>query len=293
MDEFLQQVVNAISLGGIYALLALGLAMVFSIFGLINFAHGELMTICGYTIYFAMKDGAPFLVAVLLGIAAAGVAALLMERIAFRPLRGSTIPVLMLASIAVSGVLQVLFQNLISARPVPIRTPDFLSESISVFGLQLGVMKLIAFAATVVVLLVMSQFLKHTTIGLSMHAAADDFAVTRLMGIRADRVIGSAFVLSGVLAGGAAVLWIALRGSVDPLMGLLPLFKAFIATIIGGLGSLSGAVAGGFLLGFIDVGLQSYLPGSLLRYQDAIAFGIVILVLLVRPHGLLGKPEQI
>jgi branched-chain amino acid transport system permease protein len=293
MEEFLQQIVNAISLGGIYALLALGLAMVFSIFGLINFAHGELMTICGFTIYFSMKNGAPFLLGVLLGIAAAGVAALLMERIAFRPLRGSTIPVLMLASIAISGVLQVLFQNLISARPVPIRMPEFLSESISVFGLQFGVMKLIAFAATVVVLVVMSQFLKRTTIGLSMHAAADNFAVTRLMGIRADRVIGSAFVLSGVLAGGAAVLWIAARGSVDPLMGLLPLFKAFIATIIGGLGSLSGAVAGGFLLGFIDVGLQSYLPGSLLGYQDAIAFGIVILVLLVRPHGLLGKPEQI
>jgi branched-chain amino acid transport system permease protein len=293
MEEFLQQVINAISLGGIYALLALGLAMVFSIFGLINFAHGELMTICGFTMYYAIKYGAPFLLAVLLGIAAAGVAALLMERIAFRPLRGSTIPVLMLASIAISGVLQVLFQNLISARPVPIKMPDFLSDSISIFGLQFGVMKLIAFGTTVVVLVVMSQFLKRTTIGLSMHAAADNFAVTRLMGIRADRVIGSAFVLSGILAGGAAVLWIALRGSVDPLMGLLPLFKAFIATIIGGLGSLSGAVAGGFLLGFIDVGLQSYLPGSLLRYQDAIAFGIVILVLLVRPHGLLGKPEQI
>jgi branched-chain amino acid transport system permease protein len=293
MEEFLQQVINAISLGGIYALLALGLAIVFSIFGLINFAHGELMTICGFTMYYAMKSGAPFLLAVFLGIAAAGAAALLMERVAFRPLRGSTIPVLMLASIAVSGVLQVLFQNVVSARPVPIRMPEFLSESVTVFGLQFGVMKLIAFAATAIVLVLMSQFLKRTTLGLSMHAAADNFAVTRLMGIRADRVIGSAFVLSGLLAGGAAVLWIALRGSVDPLMGLLPLFKAFIATIIGGLGSLSGAVAGGFLLGFIDVGLQSYLPGSLLRYQDAFAFGIVILVLLIRPHGLLGKPEQI
>ncbi|MEA2178940.1 MAG: branched-chain amino acid transport system permease protein [bacterium] len=293
VDVFLQQLVNAVSLGGTYALLALGLAMVFSIFGLINFAHGDLMTIAGFTIYFAMKGGIPFLAAILLGIAAAGLAALIMERVAFRPLRGSSVAVLMLASMAVSGGLQVLFQNVISARPVPIVTPQFLSESVSLGGFDSGVIQLISLLSAVVVLILMSLFLKRTTIGISMRAAAENFAVTRLMGIRADRVIGSAFVLSGILAGGAAVLWVSLRGSVDPMMGILPMFKAFIATIIGGLGSLSGAVAGGFLLGFIDVGLQSYLPPSILPYQDAISFAIVIGVLLFRPQGILGRPATI
>ena len=117
MAQFVQQLVNAISLGGTYALLSLGLAMVFSIFGLINFAHGELMTIAGYAIYFSINTGLSFGVAILVGITAAGIAALLMERIVFRPLRGSSVPVLLLASIAVSAGLQVLFQDTINARP--------------------------------------------------------------------------------------------------------------------------------------------------------------------------------
>ena len=159
---------------------------------------------------------------------------------------------------------------------------------------QVGVAQLISIGATIVVLGLMTLFLRQTMTGISMRAAAENFAVTRLMGVSSDRVIGSAFFLSGILAGGAAVLWVSQRGSVDPMMGLLPLIKAFVATIIGGLGSLSGAVAGGFLLGFIEVLLQSYLPTRLLAYQDAIAFGIVITVLLFRPHGLLlGRPAAI
>lgn len=290
MTEFLQQVVNAISLGGVYALLALGLAIVYNIFGLINFAHGDLMTIAGYVIFFSLGGGIPWGLAIVFGILAAGIAAVLMERIAFRPLRGSSVPVLMLASIALGAALQVIFTTTVSARGSGIASPGFLSDSISIGSFTFGVLQLISIVATIVLLVLLTLFLKRTTIGISMRAAAENFPATRLMGIRANRVIGSAFAISGILAGFAAVLWVAQRGTVDPLMGLLPMFKAFIATIIGGFGNLQGAVVGGFVLGFIEIFLQAYLPAGILNYQDAIAFGLVIAILLWRPQGLVGRP---
>jgi branched-chain amino acid transport system permease protein len=293
VTQFIQQIINAISLGGTYALLALGLAIVFSILGLINFAHGDLMTIAGYVIYFSLGAGLPFGVAIILGIAAAAVAALMMERIAFRPLRGASIPVLLLASIAISGGLEVVFQSVINPRPEPIVTPAFLSRAVTVGSFTFGVTQLISIAVAAVMLILMNVMLKHTTIGIAMRAAAENFPVTRLMGINANRVIAVAFGLSGILAGAAAVLWIANEGSVYPTMGLQPLIAAFIAAIIGGLGSLGGAVAGAFVLAFIQIFLQAYLPGGLLPYQDALAFGLVIAVLLWRPQGILGRQAEV
>lgn len=125
-----------------------------------------------------------------------------------------------------------------------------------------------------------------------MRAAAADFDVARLMGIRANAVIAAAFAISGLLAGFAAAFWIAQRGSVDPLMEFLPVLKAFIAVIVGGLGSLSGAVAGGFLLGFIETGLRAFLPEQLIAYRDAISLALIILILAVRPQGLLGRKTE-
>jgi branched-chain amino acid transport system permease protein len=149
--------------------------------------------------------------------------------------------------------------------------------------------QLISIIVTLAMLLGLNLFLHRTMAGRAMRAAAEDFAVLRLMGLRANSVVATAFAISGLLAGVAGVLWVAQRGSVDPLMGALPVLKAFIAAIIGGLGSLSGAVAGGFLLGFIEVILQAYLPESLLPYRDAFAILLVIAVLLFRPQGLLAR----
>lgn len=288
MTDIAQNLVNALSVGGTYALLALGLAMVFSVFGLINFAHGELMTIAGYAIFFSLGAGLPFLVAILLGVIAAAVAAVAMERVAFRPLRGASVPILLLASMALGSALQVLFQNLISARPEAVSAPQFLSGTVGAGGVNLGVIQTISIVVTLCLLFGLNLFLKRTTMGLSTRAAAEDFETTRLMGIRADRVIGTAFLISGLLAGVAAISWVSTRGSVDPLMGQVPMLKAFIAVILGGVGSLPGAVVGGLLLGGIEVGLQSYLPADVLGYQDAIVFGAVIAVLLIRPRGLFG-----
>ena len=290
MDVVIQQLVNAISLGGVYALLALGLAIVFSIMGLVNFAHGEIMTLGGYAMWFVtIQFGAPLPLVFLAAIATTMVAAILMERIAFRPVRGASMATMLLTSFAVSGILQVTFQNVISPRPRGIQLPPELSQVIPVLGIGIGLIQLLAIVMVLVSLGLLTLFLRRTTLGISMRAAAQDFSVARLMGIRADAVIATAFAISGLLAGVAAFLWVAQRGSVDPAMGLTPIIKAFIASVMGGLGSLPGAVVGGFVLGFIEVTLQAWLPQEALPFKDAVSLTIVILILLWRPQGLLGR----
>ncbi|MBL4891260.1 MAG: branched-chain amino acid ABC transporter permease [Rhizobiaceae bacterium] len=290
MDLIFQQTINAVSLGGTYALLALGLAVVFSIMGLINFAHGELMTISGYTLMYCGIFGVPFIIAAPLAIFAAMVAAVLMERIAFRPVRNASGATMLVTSFAVAMILQVLFQNLISARSQPVLLPALLSESITIGGFVIGINKIAAIVSTIVMLVVLDLFMTRQKTGIAMRAAAEDFAIARLMGIRADTVIAGAFALSGILAGVAAVLWVSQRASVDPLMGFTPVLKAFIAAILGGLGSLRGAVAGGFLLGFIEIYLAAFLPAEIREFREPIGLGIVILVLLFRPNGLIPSP---
>ena len=201
MELLLQQTVNAIALGGSYALLALGLAVVFSIMGLINFAHGELMTIAGYVLMYCGLAGVPFAIAAALAIGAAMLAAVLMEMIAFRPVRNASGETMLVTSFAVSMVLQVLFQNFIAARSQPVLLPQLLSDSISIFGLVIGVNKIAAIVATIVMLAFLDWFMRKQKHGIAMRAAAEDFAVARLMGIRANTVISAAFALSGLLAG--------------------------------------------------------------------------------------------
>ena len=291
MEVLLQQAVNALALGGTYALLALGLAMVFGVLGLINFAHGELMTIAGYAMFFAMAAGVPFPVAAVLGVAAAMLSALAMERVAFRPVRDANTATMLLTSFAVSTILHMLFQNLISARPKAIPAPGWMVGALDLGGLSIGVIQALSIAATTLLLFGLTVFLKRSILGIAMRAAALDFPVTRLMGVNANAVIATAFGLSGLLAGVAGVLWLAQRGSVDPLMGFLPVLKAFIAVVLGGLGSLSGAVAGGFALAFIEVGLRAFLPEDFLPFRESITLTLVIVLLLIRPEGLLGRGQ--
>lgn len=287
MELFLQQSINALSLGGTYALLALGLAMVFSVMGLINFAHGELMTISGYVLMYCGITGVPFYIAVPLAIAAAMVAAVMMERVAFRPVRNSSGSTMLVTSFAVSMILQVLFQNIISTRSQPVLLPAVLSESLHFFGFVIGTNKLAAILSTIIMLVFLDQFMKHQKYGIAMRASAEDFSIARLMGIKANTVIAAAFALSGLLAGVAAVLWVSQRASVDPLMGFVPALKAFIAAILGGLGSLRGAVAGGFLLGFIEIYLAAFLAPEYQPFREPISLGIVVAILLLRPNGLI------
>lgn len=289
MEILLQQLLNALSLGGTYALLALGLAVVFSIVGLINFAHGELMTFAGYGLLFGLSFALPLPLAMALAVAGSVLLAMAMERVAFRPVRGASGTTLLLTSFAISAIIRVLFQNFISARPIPVAMPASLSGVITLGPLHLGIIQSISIGVTAAMLIGLNLFLTRTVAGRAMRAASEDFAIVQLMGLRANAVVATAFAISGLMAGVAGLLWVAQRGSVDPLMGALPVLKAFIAAIIGGLGSLSGAVAGGFLLGFIEVFLQAFLPPALAPYRDAFAIVLVIAVLLFRPQGLLAR----
>jgi branched-chain amino acid transport system permease protein len=239
--------------------------------------------------FVTVQFGAPLPVVFLAAIVTGMVTALLMERIAFRPVRGSSVATMLLTSFAVSVILQVTFQNVISPRPRGVQLPPELSQVVEVFGIGIGLIQLLAIAMVLVSLGLLTLFLRHTTLGISMRAAAQDFSVARLMGIRADGVIATAFAISGLLAGVAAFLWVAQRGSVDPAMGLTPVIKAFIASVMGGLGSLPGAVVGGFVLGIIEVTLQAWLPQEALPFKDAIMLTLVIAILLWRPQGLLGR----
>jgi branched-chain amino acid transport system permease protein len=292
MGYFLEQTGNALSLGGIYALLAIGLAVVYSILGLINFAHGALMTLTGYILVFTASAGLPFAIGAPLAVALIMISAVLLERIAFRPVRGASGATMLLTSFAVAVLLQLAFQLFISTRPQVVPLPAMLTTTLDLGGFAIGVNRIISVIVAIVVLVALNQFLKRTILGLAMRAAAEDFDVTRLMGIRANRVIATAFAISGLLASVASVLWIAQRSSVDPMMGLIPVLKAFIATTLGGLGSLQGAVLGGILLGVIEIMLAAYLPQAALPYQGAITLGIVILVLVVRPQGLIGPRKE-
>jgi branched-chain amino acid transport system permease protein len=290
MTETVQQIVNWLSLGGIYALLALGVAVVFSILGLINFAHGELVTISGYSMLVLFGAGLPWPLVFVAGILCAGLAAVLMERVAFRPVRGAPQVTVLLTSLALSLIIQNVFLLFVGARPKSVGLPSWTSANFEVGGVVLQWIDIVTLGVTARVLVALTVYLRRSIRGIALRAAAEDFNVTRLMGIPAQRIVIGAFAVSGLLAGVAAIFFLSQTALVGPTTGFTPLLKGFIAAVIGGLGSLTGAVAGGYLLAGLEILFQATLPAELLPTADAVVFGIVVLILLVRPHGILGAP---
>lgn len=284
MTELLQNVVDAITLGSLYALLALGIALIFGIMRLLNFAHGMLIVIGAYSL--SVFGGLPAVLQILLAVAVVVLAGLALELIAFRPLRRADPAVLLVSSFAVSLFLQslaiVIFGG--QARGVPL--PGVLNENVMVFDVRIPVLSVITVVTAGVTLGALALFLNRTPVGIQMRAAAESFSTARLLGVNANRVIQVAFMLSATLAALAAVLIVARGGQVTAGMGTEPVLIAFVAVIIGGLGSLKGAVYGGYLLGCLTVLMQVILPLSLLPYRDAFVFAVVLLVLTIRPQGL-------
>jgi branched-chain amino acid transport system permease protein len=260
---------------------------------MVNFAHGELVTVGAYAMFFAHGAGLPFAAQALLAVLTGALTAVVMERVAFRPLRGASFATLLFSSFAVSVVLQNLFLILISARQKGVPTPGWLNEAFMVGGVSVGWLQVATTFVSLVALGALTLFLRHTAQGLGMVAASQDFAVTRLMGIPANRVVAWAFAISGALAGLAAVFVLARRGTVEPTMGFTPVLKAFIASVVGGLGSLSGAVVGGFLLAGIEVFLDVTLPTEALGFRDAFALLVVVAILYFRPDGLVSRKLEL
>ena len=283
----IQNLIDAISLGSVYALAALGIGLIFSIMRLINFAHGELIMVGGFVIY--ALAGNPMIVMALSAIIVVTILALGMERLAFRPLRKASPPTLLIASFAVSYFVQHVILLIFGSRPMGVDFLSALGESLEFAGLRVPLLQCIAIIVTIALMVGLVLFFRMSRIGVQMRAAAEDFTMARLLGVKADRVIAVAFALSGILASFVSLYLVAQSGTVSYKMGVNMVLIAFVASVIGGMGSLTGAALGGFLVGIVSVSLQAYLPEELRPYRDAFVFLLFIAFLLWRPQGLLVR----
>ncbi|MCC6001289.1 MAG: branched-chain amino acid ABC transporter permease [Pararhodobacter sp.] len=294
MSNLVPVLIDAFSVGGLYALTALGIGLIFSVMRLANFAHAEFVTVPAYALF--VLSAQPTVMAISAAVLVAVVLSLATERAAFRPLRGIDPATMLIASFTVSMFLQRLLVFAFDSRLKPVDPLAFLSGSVPLFGVSVNLLKLTTVITCLVLLVALTLFLKYTRFGLEMRAAAEDFTMSRLLGVRANRVIATAFVLSALLAAVVAVLFSAQTGFVQPRFGLQIVIIAFVATVIGGLGNLLGAAVGGFLVGVVATLLQTYLPPDLRPFREAFLFLIVIVVLLFRPQGLFparGLKERI
>jgi branched-chain amino acid transport system permease protein len=292
VSAFLQFTIDVLSLGGAYALMALGLVIVYGILRLVNFAYGELIMVAGYSMYLTSGSGLPWLVMAAVAVVMAILAGVATDYVAFRPVRAKSVTAVLITSFAFSTLLQNAALLFISPRPRNVPLPEIFSETVHVAGVITPARNLITIAAAVVLLALFSWLMRRSVLGIAMRAAATNFTMARMLGVPANLIISTAFAISGLLAGVVSLLWIGRIGAVVPGIGLEPLLIAFIATVIGGMRSLQGAVLGGFLLAFIDTTLNFTLPQDLLKFRDAFTFSLVILILLWRPEGLIKGPAS-
>ncbi|GDX58288.1 branched-chain amino acid ABC transporter permease [Comamonadaceae bacterium] len=303
MDTFLQQVINGLVLGSMYALVALGYTMVYGIINLINFAHGEVLMVgalTSWTIIGLMKDGMPgtpgyviLLVALVISCVVAAALNFVIEKVAYRPLRNSPKLAPLITAIGMSILLQTLAMIIWKPnyKPYPTLLP---STPFNIGGAVITPTQVLILAMTAVSLAVLMWVVNSTKLGRAMRATAENPRVAALMGVKPDLVISATFVMGAVLAAIAGVMWAANYGTVQHTMGFLPGLKAFTAAVFGGIGNLAGAVVGGILLGLIEsigAGYIGALTGGVLgsHYSDIFAFIVLIIVLTLRPSGLLGE----
>lgn len=280
----LQHILDAINIGGLYAMMALGIGLIFGIMRLINFAHGEMVMAGGYAMGLLATLPAP--VVILLSLVFVIALALVIEQGVFRPLRGQDPASLLVASFAVSYFLQNVTVMIFGARPLPFTFAPRLAETVEIAGLRLPLLQFVSLGLMVLALAGVAFLLKRTALGIQLRASAEDVVTARLSGIKVNRVIAFAFVMSAVLAWTVSLIYSAQIGQLSPAMGVRPLIIGFVATILGGLGSLSGAALGGFVVGAISVLLDAVLPAELRPFREAFLFGLVFVILVVRPEGL-------
>lgn len=286
MAALAQNLIDALALGSLYALIALGITLVYTVMGMMNFAHGEFIMLSAYALY--VLAGLPFPVAVPVALVTGIAIAVVVERVAFRPVRSADLSAQLVTSLAVATILQNVVTAAVDARAQSVGTPAAISESTSIGSVSVPNLEFVTVGLTAIVLVALGWLLYRTDTGLAMRAAAEDFEMARLLGVRADRVIAIAFAISGALAATVGVLIVLETGQVSPTMGLTPVLIGFVAVVIGGFGRMSGAVVGGLLLGALSSLLGVYLPQGLAPFRDAIVFTFPVLILIFRPHGLLG-----
>ncbi|MDD4088469.1 MAG: branched-chain amino acid ABC transporter permease [Tissierellia bacterium] len=288
-ELFIQQLANGISLGSLYALLAIGYTMVYGILRLINFAHGDIFMMAAYFMVFSIITfKLPWYIAIIIVLTATVALGVLLEKVAYRPLRNAPRMSIMISAIGASFLLENLATYLFTGVPRGFPDIKILTAKVNLGSLSLTVATLITPFVTLILLYVVLFITNKTKIGMAMRAVSKDFETAKLMGININQVISTTFVIGSALAAIGAILWGSRYPSVMPLMGVMPGLKCFIAAVLGGIGNTTGAVLGGFILGMAEIMLITFLP-SLTGYRDAMAFVILIVVLLVKPTGLLGE----
>jgi len=294
MTEFIQMIIDALSLGSLYALGALGIALIFGVMRLVNFAHGDTIAFCVFALLWPSIDAAAIVFAgnlptilliPLILLLGAGLS-VLSEIIVFRRFRSANPATMMIASFALGFVIRYFLLMLYSSRPKSINLWANLSEPIDLYGARVPLLQIVTVAITLGILGLLTLFLKRSRYGLEMRAAAENFTMARMLGVRANRVIMLAFALSGMLAAATGLIVVTQTGTVDIQMGASLMLIAFIATVIGGLGSLTGAVIAAYLIGAASVLMQVVLPLDARPFRDAFVYGAVILTLIWRPNGL-------
>jgi len=284
--NILQQVLNGISLGSIYALIALGYTMVYGILKFINFAHGDIYMVGAFIGYFALGTlNLPFALGLILAMLGAALLGIVVERFAYRPLRFAPRISLLITAIGVSFLLENLMVLLVGASPksfpqsIPLKVYD-------IGGLILTNRQVIILATSIVLMIVLQFIVMRTRIGKAMRAVSEDREMALMLGINIDNVIAFTFVLGSVLAAAGGVLVGLYFNKIEPYMGVMPGLKAFVAAVLGGIGIIPGAMLGGFILGIAEVLVSAFISSTV---RDAVSFIILIIILLVRPSGLLGK----
>jgi branched-chain amino acid transport system permease protein len=291
MITLLQNVVDGLGRGSTYALLALGITLIFGVMHLVNFAHAELITVGAYVAYALSGVGVNWWVLAGAIIVSAVMASVAVEAAAFRWVRNASPFTMLLTSFAVERLSHALWQVLVSPRKQTFTGPRWAFNTWNIGGVRLELMDLVTITVTIGVLIMTALVFTRTLFGIAVRAAAEDFDAARLMGVRANRVISGAFAFAGLLAGVAAVLILMRSPTAEPTMGTDWLIKAVVAAIIGGLGSFSGAVIGGLSLGLAEVFFRSYLPGGTPeRLTDAFVFMLIAALFIIRPEGLFKVP---
>jgi branched-chain amino acid transport system permease protein len=286
MTQFVQNLIDGLGAGSTYALLAVGVSMLFGVMHLVNFAHGELLTIGAYVIYGMRSNGISWFAVIPVAIASAVVLSMLIELVAFRRVRSASAFTLLLTSFAIEILSHAAWRIGVSSTPRRYEPPQIAFKVVELGPFNIEIWDVVSIGVAVVCFVGTAIMLRTTMFGLAVRAASEDFDAARLMGVKANRVISGAFAFAGLLAGIAGAIWLVRRGQADPRMGAEPLLKAVIAAIIGGLGSLPGAVVGGLSLGVAEVFFRSWLPSDLQGLTDSFVFVVIAVLFVVRPQGL-------
>ncbi|MCI7227846.1 LIV-I protein H [uncultured Clostridium sp.] len=282
---FAQHLLTGISLGGAYALIAIGYTMVYGILRLINFAHGDIFMISGYFMIFAMASF-PWFIAIPVALIGTVILGVVIEKAAYKPLRSAPRMSIMISAIGVSYLLENLATYLFTAIPKAYPEIPFLKKILTFGGITTSLVTLLTPVLTVVLVVLLMQLINHTKIGMAMRAVSKDTEASRLMGIKVDNTISMTFIIGCLLAGIGAILYFTDRMTVYPYSGSLPGLKCFVAAVLGGIGSIPGAVIGGFIIGICETFLVAL---GYSTFSDAFTFLLLIIILLVRPTGLFGE----